>query len=105
MSSAGAAKPRYRINPPVFFTSVALVMVLVGGATLWPQASERVFAAVQGWVIHSAGWFYVLAVAGFLVFVVALAASRYGAITPTARFASTIPTSSRPNRCALPNGR
>lgn len=80
MSSAGAAKPRYRINPPVFFTSVALVMVLVGGATLWPQASERVFAAVQGWVIHSAGWFYVLAVAGFLVFVVALAASRYGAI-------------------------
>ncbi|MGH8073535.1 MAG: BCCT family transporter [Lysobacter sp.] len=80
MPNVAAAKPRHRINPPVFFTSVLLVTGLVLGATLWPQASERVFGAVQHWVIQSAGWFYVLAVAGFLVFVVAVAASRYGAI-------------------------
>ena len=80
MSNPSPTPPRYRINPPVFFTSVALVLVFVLGAVIWPDASERLFVAVQGWVIHSAGWFYVLAVAGFLVFVVAVAASRYGAI-------------------------
>ncbi|KGM56704.1 choline transporter [Lysobacter arseniciresistens ZS79] len=78
--TAPATRPRHRINPPVFFTSFALVLVFVGAAVIWPHESERMFVAVQGWVIHSAGWFYVLAVAGFLVFVVAVAASRYGAI-------------------------
>ncbi|MEG3193652.1 BCCT family transporter, partial [Lysobacter sp. D1-1-M9] len=47
---------------------------------LLPEASERWFTAVQDWVINQAGWFYVLVVAGFLVFVVALAASQYGRI-------------------------
>ncbi|MDX1549314.1 MAG: choline BCCT transporter BetT [Lysobacter spongiicola] len=72
--------PRYRINPPVFFTSVVLVVAFVLLAVLLPEASERWFTAVQDWVINQAGWFYVLVVAGFLVFVVALAASQYGRI-------------------------
>jgi choline/glycine/proline betaine transport protein len=80
MTTATTAKPRHRINPPVFFTSFALVLAFVGIATIWPEHADRGFGAVQDWVIDQAGWFYVLAVAGFLVFVVALAVSGYGAI-------------------------
>src|SRR5690606_31837349 len=80
MSNPSPTLPRYRINPPVFFTSVALVLVFVLGAVIWPDASARLFVAVQGWVTHGGGWLYVLAVAGFLVFVVGVAASRDGAI-------------------------
>lgn len=38
------------------------------------------FGAVQGWIVETAGWFYILAVATFLVFVVLLAVSGFGRI-------------------------
>ena len=74
--------PRRRIvmNPPVFITSSVIVVLFVALAALWPEAAEQRFAAVQSWVITQAGWFYVLAVAGFLVFVVGVAMSGYGRI-------------------------
>ena len=81
MSEDQAPRPaRIQINPPVFLTSAALVLLFVLGAVIWPDASERWSGAIQGWVINTAGWFYVLAVAGFLVFVVVLATSAYGSI-------------------------
>ncbi len=75
-----APRPRIRINPPVFFTSSILTLLFVIFAAVFPDAAGTLFGAVQGWVTHSAGWFYVLAVAGFLVFVVVLALSEYGRI-------------------------
>lgn len=75
-----APRPRIKINPPVFFTSSILTLLFVIFAAVFPDAAGTLFGAVQGWVTHSAGWFYVLAVAGFLVFVVVLALSDYGRI-------------------------
>ena len=74
--------PRRRIvmNPPVFITSGAIIVLFVALAALWPEAAEKQFAAIQAWVLTQAGWFYVLAVAGFLVFVVGVAMSGYGRI-------------------------
>jgi len=81
MSQEQTPRPaRIQINPPVFLTSAALVLLFVLVAVIWPDASERWSGAIQGWVIDTAGWFYVLAVAGFLVFVVLLATSAYGTI-------------------------
>ncbi len=71
---------RVQINPPVFILSGVLTLVIVGLATLYPDASSGVFTAAQNWITHTAGWFYVLTVAGFLVFVVILAVSGYGRI-------------------------
>ncbi|MDH5824817.1 choline BCCT transporter BetT [Luteimonas sp. RD2P54] len=68
----------YRINPPVFFTSAALALVFVALGAFAPDWSDAFFGGLQGWVVESAGWFYVLAVAGFLVFVVSLAFSSFG---------------------------
>ncbi len=71
---------RVQINPPVFILSGVLTLVFVGLAALYPDASSGVFTAAQNWIAHTAGWFYVLTVAGFLVFVVTLAVSGYGRI-------------------------
>ncbi len=70
----------YRINPPVFITSALLVLVLVAYAAIAPEQAGRMFGATQQWVVDTAGWFYILVVAGFLVFVVAVAASPMGRI-------------------------
>jgi len=71
---------RVQINPPVFILSSVFTLVFVGLAVLYPDAAAGLFTATQDWVTHSAGWFYVISVAGFLVFVVALAVSGYGRI-------------------------
>jgi choline/glycine/proline betaine transport protein len=69
-----------RVNPPVFIASGLLVLAFVTFAIVAPQTAESLFGAVQAWVIDRTGWFYVLAVAGFLVFVVLLAVSGFGRI-------------------------
>ncbi len=77
---ARAARPRVLINPPVFYTSSILALAFVLFGVLAPESAERVFGVMRDWTIASAGWFYVLAVAGFLTFVVILAVSGFGQI-------------------------
>lgn len=78
--SAPASASWYKVNPPVFIASVLLLVLFLGYTVAAPQSAEALFKAVQAWVVDSAGWFYVLAVAFFLIFVVALAFSGYGRI-------------------------
>ena len=69
-----------KINPPVFFWAAGLCLAIVLYAVSLPEHAGFIFNAVQGWVVETVGWFYVLAVAIFLVFVVVLALSGYGSI-------------------------
>ncbi len=75
-----ASRPRLVINPPVFLISGALVLIFCALAMLNPDGAGAVFGQVQAWIVEKAGWFYVLSVAGFLIFVVVLAASRFGRV-------------------------
>ena len=70
--------PRMQVNRPVFFVSAALILAFVLFGSLFPEQAGRLFAAVQAIIIIDFGWFYVLAVAGFLLFVLFLMLSRYG---------------------------
>lgn len=70
----------YKINPPVFFSAAIITLLLVLYAVLVPENAGIVFPAVQAWVIDFAGWFYILAVALFLIFMIFLAVSGYGQI-------------------------
>jgi choline/glycine/proline betaine transport protein len=72
--------PRIVINPPVFIASAILTLLLVVLTASFPDRAGVIFGAAQAWISESAGWFYVLAVAGFLVFTVALGLSRFGEI-------------------------
>lgn len=65
---------------PVFYISVALSIVFVLWGVLFTENLSGVFSAVLDYVIATFGWVYLLAVTGFLVFVVYLAFSRYGRI-------------------------
>lgn len=71
---------RIRINPPVFISSAILSLFFVLYAVFAPEHAAERFGAMQAWVTETAGWFYVMAVAGFLVFVVYLGVSRFGLI-------------------------
>ncbi|MBB5710018.1 BCCT family transporter [Sphingomonas xinjiangensis] len=66
------------INPPVFFISAGLILAFALFGALAPNLASRVFAAVQALIVADFGWFYIAAVAGFLVFVLFLMFSRYG---------------------------
>jgi len=72
--------PRIQISPPVFILSAVLTLGLVLFAAIFTGPAARLFSAIQVWIVASAGWFYVLSVAGFMIFVVAVALSGYGRI-------------------------
>ena len=68
------------MNPPVFLLSAILTLAFVAFTMVFTETAGSLFSAMQAWISESAGWFYVLAVAGFIVFVLALALSSYGHI-------------------------
>ncbi|MEE4383516.1 MAG: BCCT family transporter [Pseudomonadales bacterium] len=75
---APAGRRRMEVHPVVFGVSAALVLGFSLYGSLATDNAALVFSAVQAWVVDTFGWFYVLSVALFLVFAVALAVSRFG---------------------------
>ena len=81
MKQVEASEPQSRtggILPQVFFPSAGLVLILVLLSFLAPQSTQALFEAAKTWAANEAGWFTVLSVAGFLVFVIALGFSSLG---------------------------
>ncbi len=73
-------KPRALINPPVFFSSAVLIALFVGYATIHTDHAAQMFESIQAWVVDTMGWFYVMAVAGFVVFTILVGFSSFGRI-------------------------
>ncbi|HZW15640.1 MAG TPA: BCCT family transporter [Brevundimonas sp.] len=69
---------RTKMNPRVFWGASLIIGLLLTVAVLAPGASDYVFQAAQSWVIGAFGWFYIAAVAGFLLVIVALALAPTG---------------------------
>jgi choline/glycine/proline betaine transport protein len=61
-----------QMNPRVFWGASAVIAVLLSTTLLIPGAADAAFQAAQSWAIDTFGWFYVAAVAAFLVVVLAL---------------------------------
>lgn len=80
MQSPAPQQPpvRQRILPQVFIPTAASVLALLAFSIVAPELATRWFTAAKTWAANDAGWFTILAVAGFLIFVVSLAFSRYG---------------------------
>ncbi|MCL1058991.1 choline BCCT transporter BetT [Shewanella gelidimarina] len=68
------------INPPVFFSSVFLITLMVLTTAIWPNQAQDFFKIVQSWFELKAGWLYILGVAVFLIFVIFVMVSRFGDI-------------------------
>ena len=71
-------KTWYQINPPVFFGSTLFIALFIAITLLAPQFFDTLTTQVKEWISTSAGWFYILAVAGFLIFIVCIALSSFG---------------------------
>ncbi|MCQ9618093.1 choline BCCT transporter BetT [Paenalcaligenes niemegkensis] len=68
------------INPPVFFSAAALILILVGFAIFASDFTQRVFGQTQEWILTNVSWFYIVTVAIILLATIFLAISRYGDI-------------------------
>ena len=66
------------INRPVFFISSVIIGLIVIVGVVFPDGAANLFSAVQGRILDSFGWFYLLAVGIFVFTVLFLAMSRYG---------------------------
>ncbi len=65
---------------PVFLPAVAIILLLVIGTISNPELAGEAFDSTLAWITESFGWFYMLSVAIFLVFIVSVASSSWGNI-------------------------
>jgi choline/glycine/proline betaine transport protein len=66
------------VNGPVFFTSAIIIIVIITLTLMFKEGAEQVFAATQDYVANKAGWFFILSVNVFLIFMIYLAFSKFG---------------------------
>ncbi|WP_296245665.1 MULTISPECIES: BCCT family transporter [unclassified Psychrobacter] len=72
--------PRSTILLPVFIPTAVIMLLLVVATSINPEAAGALFGEVLSFTTQKFGWFYMLATASFLLFVVAIAFSPYGNI-------------------------
>ena len=79
-----AAQPKVNwkttILMPVFIPSVILILLLVVGTVSNPERAGNAFSGTLAYVTRNFGWFYMLSVAVFLVFIVLVATTKWGNI-------------------------
>ncbi|MGL4712059.1 MAG: BCCT family transporter [Shewanella sp.] len=68
------------INPPVFYSSVFFIILMVMICAIWPTEANSIFRKMQSWIEMKAGWLYILSVAFFLIFIIFVMVSRFGDI-------------------------
>ncbi len=66
------------VNGPVFFTSAITIIVIITLTLMFKERAEQYFTATQDFVANKAGWFFVLSVNIFLIFMIYLALSKFG---------------------------
>ncbi|NCP18321.1 MAG: BCCT family transporter [Erythrobacter sp.] len=74
------SKLRLVANRPVFFGSAILIVAFAMFGALFSEYAGNLFDTLQALIVADFGWFYVLSVAGFTVFVVFLTFSKFGDI-------------------------
>lgn len=65
---------------PVFAPAVIIILLLVIGTVSNPELAGDAFSRILAYITNTFGWFYMLAVAAFLLFVVMVAFSSWGNI-------------------------
>ncbi|GAA6132854.1 BCCT family transporter [Halopseudomonas sabulinigri] len=71
---------RATILVPVFAPAVIVTLLLVIGTISNPELAGNLFSATLAYITETFGWFYMLAVASFLLFIVIVACSGWGNI-------------------------
>lgn len=67
-------------DPKLFWSTLILVSVITLWGILAPDNFSKSMSASQGWISVNFGWFFMISVSIFIVFLAWVATSRYGAI-------------------------
>jgi len=67
-----------QVNGPVFFTSAITIIIIITLTLMFKEGAEQYFTATQDFVANKAGWFFILSVNVFLIFMIYLAFSKFG---------------------------
>lgn len=69
-----------RMNPPVFYFAATFILLFGLVVIAMPAQAGAWLLAAQNWAANTVGWYYMLAMTLYLVFVVVTALSGYGKI-------------------------
>lgn len=69
-----------RTSPSIFFISAGFVILFTVAMAIFPTPVGNAFGVMSDFIIKYLGWFYVLGVAIFAIFLLYMAASRFGRI-------------------------
>ena len=67
-----------KTDPIIFFVSAVLTITFVVCAIAFTDTVDAVFGASSNWILTNLGWFYILGVTSFLIFLIWIATSRFG---------------------------
>ncbi|MFD0903318.1 BCCT family transporter [Actinomadura sediminis] len=67
-----------RTDGTIFFVSAGLMIVFLALVLLLPEPINDIFSAGRDWIVTNLGWFFILGVTTWLVFLAWVALSRYG---------------------------
>ncbi len=67
-----------RTNPTIFFVSAALMVVILIILLLYPGETHAVFTLSRSWVVTNLGWFFIMGVSLWLLFLLVVAFSKWG---------------------------
>lgn len=80
MTAKSKSRWKSMLLMPVFIPAVAVITLLVIGTLSNPELAGEFFAATLARITEDFGWFYMLAVALFLMFIVIVGISKWGRI-------------------------
>ena len=73
-------KKQLELSPWVFGPAIVVIAVFLFFGIYVPEATGEVFDAIQGGIVDNFGWFYILSVAFFLIFVLVILFGPFGKI-------------------------
>ncbi|MCK0089351.1 BCCT family transporter [Rhodococcus sp. F64268] len=71
---------RLRTSPGIFFASAGVAILFVVLTIAFTDAVDKIFSTASNWIMTNLGWFYILGVTTFLLFLVGIALTRYGRV-------------------------
>ncbi len=66
------------VNGPVFFTSSIFIIISIALTLIFKKQAEEIFSDIQHAVAENADWFFILTINLFLLFLIYLAAGKFG---------------------------
>ncbi|RMT48054.1 BCCT family transporter [Pseudomonas amygdali pv. myricae] len=79
-SPSTSSSGNVRMNAPVFYFAASFILIFGIVVIAFPQASGEWLLAAQNWAANTVGWYYMMVMTLYLVFVVVTALSGFGKI-------------------------